>query len=113
MSKTSCLPIILIDGFTMEFTYDGEVNPSAWLYLSDGSYLEIEHEERMPENERYFYVKHHCSCRDYRLGLYAESEGCMSQITADTFPEASRLIRETVEEAKTKDIHIEKLRKTA
>ncbi len=113
MSKTSSLPIILIDGVPMEFTYDGEINPSAWLYLSDGTYLEIEHEERMPVNERYFYVRHHCSCRDYRMGLYSESEGCMLQMTADSFSEAARMVRETIEEAKTRDIHIEDLRKTA
>ena len=111
MPKMSTLPVILVEGNPMEFTYDGEFNPSAWLYLSDGTYLE--HEERMPENERYFYVRHHCSCREYRLGLYEESEGCMLQITADTFAEATGLIREAVNEAKKHDVHIEKIRKTA
>ena len=113
MPKVSQLPVILIDGFTMEFTYDGEVNPSAWLYLSDGTYIEIEHEERMPVPERYFYVKHHCSCRDYRLGIYEESDGCMEMTTADTFNEAVGIIREMTAAAKEDGIHIENLRKTA
>ncbi len=113
MPKGSKLPIILIDGFPMEFTHDGEINPSAWLYLSDGTYIEIEHEERLPVQERYFYVKHHCSCRDYRLGIYEESDGCMDQRTVDSFNEAVSLVRSMTESAKQAGIHIENLRKTA
>ncbi len=113
MPKKEQLPIILIDSFPMEFTYDGEVNPSAWLYLSDGTYIEIEHEERMPVPERYFYVRHHCSCQDYRMGVYEESDGCMDQKTADTFNEAVELVRNMANHAKECGIKIENLRKTA
>ncbi len=113
MSRISNLPIILVKDQPIEFTYDGEENPSGWLYLSDGTYLEIEHEERLPEGERYFYVRHHCSCSDYRLGLYAEGGGCMFQMTVDTFKEASDMVRNLVAEAEEKDIHIEKLQKIA
>lgn len=58
--------------------------PQLWLYLSDGTSIEITYEqEGLPEEEYHFYVRHHCSDKDFDNDVYHGTCGVIDQAFFD------------------------------
>lgn len=72
------------------FEYDGKAfepnseteygEPQLWLYLSDGTSIEITQEqEGIPEEDYYFSVRHHCNDEDFDNGIYHGTCGVIDE----------------------------------
>lgn len=64
-------------------TFDSETahgEPQAWVYLKDGSSIEITHEEYgLEPNEQYFSLRHHCSEEDFENDVYHSTMGVIDE----------------------------------
>lgn len=76
-----------IDGKFYELPFDsctafGE--PQAWVYLKDGTSLEITHEEEgLPDDKQYYSIRLHCSEEDFENDLYHKTMGVIDSYVGD------------------------------
>ena len=72
--------------------------PQAWIYLKDGTSIEITHEESgLALEDQYFSARHHCSEDDFENNVYHSTMGVIDQRSgsfADIANMIERLIRE-------------------
>lgn len=98
--KTPEMPDLkLQDGTILSFDEESALfEPQAWLYLKDGTSLEITHEEVGFElSEQYFSARHHCSEKDFDDDTYHSTMGVIDQRSgklADIAPMVDRIVRE-------------------
>ena len=80
-------------------TFDSETahgEPQAWIYLKDGSSIEITHEEYcLDPNEQYFSLRHHCSEEDFENDVYHSTMGVIDECSGGLVAIAPMLQRIT------------------
>ena len=79
----SPVPELVISDYVVFFDTETEYGePQAWIYLKDGTSLEITHEEHgLTLKDQYFSVRHHCSEEDFERDLYHSTMGVIETCT--------------------------------
>lgn len=81
------LSFVTIDGKEYILPFDsctafGE--PQAWVYLKDGTSLEITHEEEgLSDDKQYYSLRLHCSDEDFDNDVYRGTMGIIDQYCGD------------------------------
>lgn len=70
------------DTINLQFTDETALGePVAWIYLSDGTSLEICHEEEgLKEDEQFYSIRHHCSDKDFEEDKYHSTMGVIQHM---------------------------------
>lgn len=100
LGETPPVPVIEIYSHTVTFDTETALGePQAWIYLNDGTSIEITHEEDgLAPEEQYFSLRHHCSENDFESGAFAATMGVIDQCfggLSDIAPMLERIINES------------------
>jgi len=82
----------------MQFEPNSETElgePQIWLYLSDGTSIEVTQEQDgLAEKDYFFSVRHHCSDDDFDNDLYHSTCGEINRAVCNTLDELQEYMQE-------------------
>lgn len=72
---------VIIGGKSLAFDWETEYGePQAWIYLKNGTSIEVTHEENgLKPEEQYFSARIHCSDEDFENDVYHSTMGIIDQ----------------------------------
>ena len=89
-----------------DYTEYGE--PQLWLYLSDGTSIEVTQEqEGLKEEEYYFSVRHHCSDEDYDNGFYKSTCGIIDTAVFSNIGDLREYLRAMLRAWEHSGVHLD------
>lgn len=67
--------------------------PTLWLYIADGSCIEVTHEEYgLDKADMFFSIRHHVSDYDFDMGICESTCGVIAKMNASTIKETEDLV---------------------
>lgn len=94
----------LLDEHIVEFNDETALGePTAWIYLTDDTYIEITHEENGLDVP-FFSIRRHCSDKDFENDTFHKTCGIMDQYVADDFAGTLDIVQELLNNLKASDI---------
>ena len=91
---------LIVNGKVIDFDTETSLGePQAWIYLKDGTSIEVTHEEDgLDPEDQYYSARHHCSEEDFENDVYHSTMGVIDQCSG-TMEEVTRFIENAVAKA--------------
>lgn len=98
----------VVGDHTFEFNDETALGePTAWVYLSDKTSIEITHESYKVETP-YFSIRRHCSDKDFDDGIYHKTCGIISTDTGSNMSTVIEILSDILNDLAKKNIRVTK-----